>query len=200
MLAMKVWHCSRNSRFNGINKQYSRVKDKVTHFRSLGPTWRGPKSPLIPSVTLLPAHFPPWPLCHSCVCHALPQMSSLGSSPPSGSTHESSYPISHPWPPCVNELIPLQSPSSLPVSSITLANSCNSTCFLVCLFSLCLSRPLWCKPHNDRDFSLFYSLLPPQWLEQCLEHLVDICGWLAGEMDNYYLRKNSAIGWVSTWD
>lgn len=159
MLAMKIWHGSRNSRFKGINKQYSRVKDKVAHFRSLGPTWRGPKSPVIPSVTLLPAHFPPWPLCHSCVCHALPQVSSLGSSPPSGSTHESPYPISHPWPPCVNELIPPQSPSSLPVSSITLANSRNSTCFLVCLFSLCLSRPLWCKPHNNRDFPIIHCSL-----------------------------------------
>lgn len=155
MLPMKLCHFPRNSRFNGMNKQHSRVKPKSL---AMGP-WAalrlapGPhESHLLQS----PCSLPRRPPCHSCVWRALPcpQTWALIFQLGSQATLLGEYPR----PPCVKAPTPpqLPFPPHTPISSITLTSSSHIIRFLVYL----LVSPTMFKPRDKRDFSLLFTLPP----------------------------------------
>ena len=152
VLTMKIWHGSKHSRFDGINKQCSRVKTKYLTSGPWAPYSMAP-APLY-FYLLLSSQLASYPgLCAIPVYHAFPHIYGLGCSPPSGSAHESPYPKSHPWTPSVNEPIPPQSPPPYlcPLSS----SSHHQTCFWVCFPFVCLP----CYSVNPMKTGIFLSFI-----------------------------------------
>ena len=176
VLTMKIWHGSKNSRFDGINKQHSEWRQS-TSLQGTGPRMARPQLPSTstcyspPSSLLTLASVPflstrLFPVMQSWFLTAfrLCPWATLSQKPSLTSSCEWANPSSAPiLPPCFPH-----HPGQLPSPNMLLG-----------LFSFCLFPLLWCKSHDNRAFSLFYSLLPPQWLQQCLAQLGDLCGWLA---------------------